>query len=107
MTFDEMEVGRWYWVTRNGKQKVCECAWIEHTGRRGLLWGDQLLEREGQVTDITPVPSQEEFRELVEAAKKIDELSDGYPIRETGTYGIPGSVLLALRTILTKLEGKQ
>ena len=103
MTFDETEVGRWYWFTPKVSGRIRQAMFSGCPADAPPMLGGFY---ESEVTDITPVPSQAEFRELVEAAKKIDELSDGYPIRETGTYGIPGSALLALRTILAKLEGK-
>jgi hypothetical protein len=108
LTFDDLEVGRWYWFRtvdsdgiRCGQAKINE---------KGELFVEDAKEwfLECEVRDISAVPNQDAHDALVAACRAFSERCPGINhVQDDGLYEVyvPGSVLKQLRTALS-LAGK-
>lgn len=90
MTFDEMEVGKWYWFTSRdtGIRLVGVCSRFYENSTRIVI--GSAAYQVNEVTDIAPVPSQAEWAALVDAAKKaaneLEYFAEAYPMRDARLY---------------------
>lgn len=105
MTFDELEVGRLYWFKYDGRT---DCGRLVRNERINalVLAADDVYYEEHEVTDITPVPTSEEYLELVGL------LRDAYDVlRRQGKWYVgdgrhSASLDEKIESILQKVEGK-
>lgn len=74
MTFDQLEVGKYYDFKCDGELERAQC--IDPTGEKLLANYDGFY-RDHQVTDIRPVPTWEECERLVEALRSSALLERG------------------------------
>lgn len=80
MTFDEIEVGRWYWLNGTDDEvTIWEC--VEAAGMKMLTMDGRYLAKchIAKSTDITPVPSRETWEACVAALRAAEYcILDGF-----------------------------